>query len=195
MTGKIKGTTIREILRWSQRNGGQPQLQRAVAGLPRELAALVDPQADALGTLATTWYPAPLVHGLLDGVFGELAPAPRARAMREAAHAAVRAVARGVYKLALEKIASPRLLASNIQRLWNLVCDDGKRTVTMPTPTSFLSRTERWSGHGPLLCELLTENTAAILETMGMRDVEVHRDQCVSRGDPCCQTRFAWREP
>ena len=114
--------------------------------------------------------------------------------MREAAHAAVRAVARGVYRLALEKIATPRMLASNIQRLWNLVCDDGKRTVTMPTETSFLSRTERWSGHGPLLCELLAENTAAILETMGMREVVVHRDRCVSRGDSCCETRFAWRE-
>ncbi|MFO0685339.1 MAG: hypothetical protein U0234_24985 [Sandaracinus sp.] len=194
MTGKIKGTTIREILRWSQRNGGQARLRAAVSKLPPELAALVDPQAEALGALSTTWYPAPLVHGLLEGVFGDLSDEARAHAMREAAHAAVRAVARGVYKLALEKIASPRLLASNIQRLWSLVCDDGKRTMTMPTSTSFLSRTERWSGHGPLLCELLAQNTAAILETMGMRDVVVQRDKCVSRGDACCETRFSWRE-
>jgi hypothetical protein len=192
MAGKIKGASMREILRWHERNGGREQLRAIGERLAPALRTHLDLDAEALGILPNTWYPAPLSHALLEGVFSGLTPEKRRAKMREAAHAALRVMGRGMYRLVLEKLATPRVLAANIQRLWNLLYDDGDREFVLTTPNSVESTTRDWSGHGIVLCELMTENTAAVLETMGMTHVTVDRVACVGHGAPACVTRFRW---
>jgi hypothetical protein len=191
VTGRIKGASIREILRWHERNGGREQLRAIGARLPPELAVLVDVDAEMLGMMPSTWYPATLAHALLDGMFAGQTREKRTAKMRLAAHAAIRATARGVYRLALEKLATPGIMAANIQRLWNLV-HDGVRTFVVIPPASIESTTRAWTGHGLALCELMTENTAAVLETMGLQHVIVERIECVAHGAPQCTTRYRW---
>lgn len=192
MAGMIKGAAMREILRWHERNGGREQLEAIGRGLPAELRALVDPGAEALGVLPNRWYPAPLAHAVLDGLFAGLSREKRTERMREAAHAAIRVMGRGVYKLVLERLATPRVLASNIQRLWGLLYDDGERSFTLRDDAGAESITRDWSGHALVLCELMTENTAAVLETMGRTNVRIERVECVAHGAPQCVTRFRW---
>lgn len=186
---------MRELLRWHERNGGRDQL-RAIGGrLPPSLRQHVDLEAEALGILPNTWYPAPLAHAILDGLFGGSPPDQRSARMREGAHAAIRVMGRGVYKFVLEKLATPQVLASNIQRLWNLLYDDGERRFVLVSPTEVESTTSGWTGHGTTLCEMMTENTAAVLETMGLRKVTVERVACVGQGAPRCVTRYRWERP
>jgi len=183
---------MREILRWHERNGGRDQLRAIGQRLPTELARHVDVDAEALGIFPNTWYPAPLAHAVLDGMFAGLSREKRHAKMREAAHAALRVMGRGMYRLVLEKLATPRVLAANIQRLWSLVHDDGDRTFVLTSATSIESTTSDWTGHGLSLCELMTENTAAVLETMGLANVTVERVACVAHGAPKCITCFRW---
>jgi hypothetical protein len=192
VAGRIKGASMREILRWHERNGGREQLRTIGMRLSPELRALVDVDAEALGFLPNTWYPATLSHAVLEGLFAGLSREKRTEKMREAAHAAIRVMGRGVYRLALAKLATPRILASNIQRLWSMLHDDGERTLVLTGSTGMESTTRNWSGHGVVLCELMTENTAAVLETMGLTHVVVDRVACVGHGAPECVTRFRW---
>jgi len=192
VAGNIKGAAVREVLRWHERNGGREQLKALGRSLPHGLRVHVDPNAEALGILPSHWYPAPLAHALLDGIFAALPHERRTERMREAAHAAIKVMARGMYRLVLEKLATPRVLSANIQRAWNLLLDDGTRSFVLTSETSVESTTSDWSGHGAMLCELMTENTAAVLETMGLADVQVERAECVAHGASKCVTRFRW---
>lgn len=193
MAGQIKGASMREVLRWHERNGGREQLRAIGQRLPDTLRVHVDVEAEALGILPNSWYPAPLGHAILEGVFAGNTRDRRLARMREAAHAAIRVMGRGIYRLALEKLATPRALAGNIQRLWNLLYDDGRRTMTLLDATTIESTTRDWTGHGLVLCELMTENTAAVLETMGLTNVTIDRVACVAHGAPQCVTRFRWQ--
>lgn len=187
---------MREILRWHERNGGRDQLAALARALPPDLRALVDPDAEALGILPSQWYPSTLAHAVLEGVFGALPRDKRAEKMRDAAHAAIRATARGVYKMVLEKLVTPELMSAGIQRLWGLMHDDGARSFVLTGERSIESRTFGWTGHGPAphLCELMTETSAAVLETMGKPGVTVERVACVAHGDRECLTRYTWTE-
>jgi hypothetical protein len=191
----MKGAGIREIVKWHERQVGRARVRTIGDALPAEIAGQLDLEAEALGILPTVWYPARLGHVVLDGIFGRLAEVERAAAMRDAAHAAVRATGRGVYRFVLERIATPAMLAGNIQRLWNMLYDDGERSLVLLDAASMESTTREWSGHGAsttLLCELMCQNTAAVLETMGRRDVQVDRASCVGRGARECVIRYRW---
>lgn len=189
----MKGAPLREVLRWHERNVGPARVRELGAALPREVATLVDLDAQALGVIPSTWYPATLGHALLDGIFGGLDARARAAAMREGTHAALRATARGVYRLVLAKLGTPSMLASSIPRVWSLVFDDGERSMVV-SGDAIESRTRGWTGHGDatLLCELMSANTASILETMGKRDVQVERAACVASGAPECVVHYRW---
>lgn len=193
MAGQMKGAAMREILRWHERNGGREHLRAIGQRLTTELKVHIDLDAEALGILPSVWYPTRLSIEVLDGIFEGVGREKRLAKMREASHAAIRATARGVYRLALAKLATPRVLAGNIQRLWNMLYDDGERTLVLTSETSMTSTTRDWTGHGVVLCELMTENSAAVLETMGSTEVVVDRVSCVGHGATECTTRFHWK--
>ncbi len=168
---------------------------RALAdGLSAEQIARepLDVDAEALGVIPSGWYSTEVVHHLLDGVFGTLPSPAREAAMRDAAHSAIRATGRGVYRMVVSRLGSPGILAAGIQRLWRLLHDTGDREMTLAGET-LLSRTRNWQGHGPLLCVFMTETTAALLETMGLREVVVDRERCVSSGASECVTHYRWQ--
>lgn len=194
MAGHIKGAAMREILRWHERNGGRDQLRAIGRNLPIALRVHVDVNAEGLGILPSHWYPASLATAVLDGLFGALPRDKRTQRLREGAHAAIKVMARGIYRLVLAKLLTPRVLSSNIQRTWNLLFDDGERSFELTSEASVESITRNWSGHSAVLCELMTENSAAVLETMGMTNVEVERVACVAHGAPECVTRFRWTQ-
>lgn len=190
--GKIKGAALREVLRWYERERGRAALRAIHDGLPPELATELDPDAEALGMLPSGWYPSALGHRLMAGVFGTLPEGAREESMRAAAHAALRATARGVYRVVLARVVSPGFLASNIQRLWSLLHSDGERFMVV-RGNEIESRTRSWSGHDRLLCRFMMENTAAMLETMGHREVSLDVRSCVADGAEECAVVYRWR--
>lgn len=187
---------MREIVRWHERSVGRAKVRAIAASLPPELVGFLELDSEALGIMPSAWYPSELGHDLVARIFEDHDEAARSAAMRDACHAALRASARGVYRMVLERLGTPRVMAGSIQRLWNILHDDGERSVALLGELEMESRTRAWSGHGPspVLCEMMSETTAAILETMGKRNVRVDRLACVAKGAPECVVRYRWTD-
>lgn len=181
------------MLGWYERTHGRAAIQRAMARLPLEVQADVEIRDGVPVILTNTWYDARIVHAILDETVRDLAPEERARVAREAAHAGIRESARGVYRFVLEQVVSPELYARHIQGLWRLLHDGGTREIQMVSRGVAISEIRDWPGHHPMLCMVTNETMAALFEAMGMRDVTIERELCVSEGAKLCRTHVRWR--
>ena len=122
-----------------------------------------------------------------------LSPAEQTEMARAASAYSVRLAVRGLFKLAFQLMGTPERYAKYIQRFWSQLHDTGRRRVDIVGPGVAISLIEDWPGHHPFLCEVTTETMAAIFREMGCDDVEVTRIECVSYGDPRCQSMLRWR--
>jgi hypothetical protein len=190
---KIKGAAIREVVRWYARTKGRDELGRAVATMPPQFAAQLDPSDDALGLIASNWYDATLVHAMLDAIVGPYPAGDRSALIRSAAREAVKTSMNGVYKFVIAQIVTPSFYARNIQRLWAMLHDGGCREIRIVREGLAISRTWDWPGHHPLLCEVTVETMCAIFELTGRTDVVARRTQCVSHGAHECVAEVRWR--
>lgn len=190
---KIKGAAIREVVRWYARAHGHRALAQAVASMPAELRSQLDPSDDALGLIASSWYDAAVVHAMLDAIVAPYPAGDRHELIRTAAREAVRTSMNGVYKFVVGQIVTPSFYARNIQRLWGMLHDGGRREIKIVRDGMALSRTWDWPGHHPLLCEVTIETMCAIFELTGAKDVSARRTQCVSHGAPECVAEVRWR--
>lgn len=192
---QVKGAALRPVLGWYERSFGGGPIRRAVERLPPGIRADVEIRDGMPIVLSNTWYDIRIVHALLDETVGALPVNQRARVAREASRAAIEETARGVYKFVLEQVVSPELYARHIQGLWRLLHDGGLREIRIVTPGVAVSEIRDWPGHHPVLCMLTNETMAALFEVMGMQDVTIARESCVSDGAPLCRTHVTWRKP
>ncbi len=190
---KVKGAAIREVVRWYARAHGSDALAAAVAQMPPEIAAQLDPRDEALGLIASSWYDAALVHALLDAIVAPHPAGERHALIRTAAREAVRTSMNGVYRFVVGQIVTPGFYARNIQRLWRMLHDGGSREIVIPRPGQAISRTWDWPGHHVLLCEVTIETMCAIFELTGAKDVSARRTHCVSHGAHECVAEVRWR--
>ena len=191
---KIKGAAIREVVRWYTRAHGRAALAEAVGNMPPEILRQLDANDDALGVIASTWYDVAVVHAMLDAIVAPHPPAERHALIRTAAREAVRTSMNGVYRFVVAQIVTPSFYARNIQRLWRMLHDGGKREIEIVTEGHAVSRTWDWPGHHPLLCETTIETMCAIFELTGCNDVVARRTQCVSHGASECVAEVRWRD-
>lgn len=189
----VKGAAIREVVRWYARRHGPAAMAELVAQMPPDVVKQLDPSEEALGILASKWYEARVVHALLDGVAVQYPPGERASVLKAAAREAVGTSMSGVYKFVVAQIVTPSFYARNIQRLWRMLHDGGKREIVIDRPGHATSRTWDWPGHHPLLCEIAIETMCAIFELTGCKDVQARRTQCVSHGAHECVAEVRWR--
>jgi len=190
----IKGALIRDFVRWYTERYGKERLRRMAEMSPPDLRHLVEPDAhDMPALLASSWYPARLVHAILDALVEQHSEVDLERLTRDASRHVVRQSTSGVYRFLLEKVVSPELYAASVPRLWGQLHTTGKRHVELVGPGEAKSIVSAWSGHHPVLCTIVIATMAAIFELMGCRDIRWERTECVSRGGRQCVTRLTWR--
>jgi hypothetical protein len=187
----IKGAAIRELLAWYESRCGREGVLRMVARAPHDLRSHIDPD-EIIPLLATSWYPARLVHSMLDTISEGLSDAEIERMAREANRAVVSHGMNSVYKFLLEKLATPDIYAATIPRMWRLMHSTGQRRMRVIAPGEAESVVANWPGHHPLLCLITIETMCAIFEKMGCRNVRHERLACVSTGGSECVTRVRW---
>ncbi len=191
--GKIKGAAIREIFAWYEERYGRDKAREMARRAPDEFRPLLDPDDPISTILASSWYPAPFVHAMLDIVTEGMSEPEIERLAREANRAVVANSMKSVYRFVIEKLATPEIYAASIPRLWRLLHDTGDRRIEIVAPGEAISTIARWSGHHHLLCLLVVETMCAVFETMGCRNVKNERISCVSNGARECVTRVTWR--
>ncbi|MDF2693455.1 MAG: hypothetical protein K0S65_1838 [Labilithrix sp.] len=188
----VKGALIREYLRWyAERFGADAVVQMALL-VPEEHRALVDAEAPGDAILPSSWYPARLVHTMLDAIVEHNPGVDIERLMKEAARNVLRHSTSGVYRFLLEKLVTPDLYAASVPRLWGQLHTSGKRQMEIIERGVALSTVSSWTGHHPILCTITIETMMSVFELMGCRDVRWERTQCVSHGGSRCITRVTW---
>jgi hypothetical protein len=192
--GKIKGAAFREFVAWVEQDRGADALGGVVAGLAPDVRRNFLAGRPALGLLAATWYPAGLVHAFLDELTRGLSEQELQRMALQGAEFTMQRNLRGVYRSLFALFVSPRIYVMGMQQLWNLHYDSGRVRNTEKTPNMHRAEVEDWRGHHPFACRLNTAAVFPIYGAMKCQDIEVHRESCVSRGDPHCSWIITWRD-
>ena len=194
---KVKGVALREFLRSFVTARGPHAFEKALATMPPEYARQLTLADPALGLLAGTWYPAPMIHHLLDAMTAGLKHHERQALIREAAREAVRVTLSGVYKVLFQAIMSPDRYARNAQTLFSRYFNTGaiaKAAIDTPDGSGHHSVIRDWTGHHPVLCDVLIYTAEYIYGALGCQDVIVQKTGCVSTGHPECTFIIAWRK-
>lgn len=189
----MKGGPIRELLLWYEGRYGRDYVPHVFARLTPAQALSVSEAKLTLGLVPSVWYPAPIVHAILDALAERHTPGELYEIVRESNAFVVRRMTKGVYQFLFRMVGSPELYAKHIQRAWNMLHSTGKREIVLEGGIAE-STIEDWPGHHPWLCEVANETMRAVFEAMGCREVELARVACVSKGHPRCKSILRYRD-
>jgi hypothetical protein len=189
--GHIKGAAFREFVVWYAARFGREKLSRAV---PAYAESFLKPAGEALGVLPNVWYPAQVVHDLLDGLVRDFDDAELERVAQEAANQIMSKTLRGVYRAIFNLLVTPDRYSRHIDKLWALHYDTGRPMIELIGPCEHRVRYVDWRSHHPFICRLNMSATVPIYSAMGCRDVSWTRVSCTSAGGAACINRVRWRE-
>jgi len=175
----MKGIAFREFVRWYERSRGRDALLKAWRSLPDDLRAQLDPDRDAFGLLAGSWYPIQIPAGLLESITWGLSPEARVALLREGTHHAVKATLTGVYRVLFETLMTPERHARYAQKIWSNYYNTGHVEGRILGPGRAEQVVRDWNGHHALLCELSIWSVTVFHEHMGCTNVKVSRSACV----------------
>ena len=191
-TGRIKGAAFREFLVWYRASVGQERFSLMAADLPPTVLEHIDPLGKHLGVLPSTWYPAPVVHSLLDVLTAGHNDEARKKLAFEASAAVMARTLRGFYRFFFQIMATPERYAKHCGKLWGSYYDSGRFEVSMPSKTLALCTVSDWSTHHPFICELNWGAAGEIYRAMGCTNVLVDREACVDVGGRECRFVTTW---
>jgi hypothetical protein len=189
----IKGGVLREFVEWYEAQHGAERMRSLAGRVPAEMRSYIDPDEPVVKVLASSWYPARIVHTILDALTEGASEAEIQRLAHDANRWIIRRGMGSVYRFALRRLVTPEMYAMSVPRLWRQLHTTGDREVIVKSKTSALSKVSRWGGHHPVLCTITIETMCAIFETMGCKDLVWKRTSCVSRGATECVTRLEWK--
>jgi hypothetical protein len=189
----VKGAVIREFVTWFELHQGRERIRTIAERAPEDLRDLLDPDEPLVRILPSSWYPARLVHSILDTLSEDIPEARLVEMAHDATRWAISRAMNGVYRFTFEKLASPQVYAALVPRLWRQLHTTGERRLQVTGPGQAESVVSSWAGHHPLLCTITVEMMCGLFEKMGCKDVRYKRTSCVSRGAKECVTRVTWR--
>jgi hypothetical protein len=191
-SGRIKGAAVREFLIWYAAKNGEAALGDGALRVDPEWRASLDPERPALGVLASEWYPAELVHALLDALTGQLSRDQRSEMATEAARAIMNRMLRGIYKTLFQLMATPSRYQRFGPKLWDAYYDSGAFRIDMPDDNTAICTVSKWNAHHPFICDLNCAGALPVYELMGCKSVRVIRTECVSLGGSRCEYVTNW---
>jgi hypothetical protein len=190
---RVKGAGVRELFRWYGERHGRARMVEHFARLAPDEQALFDAGDPHFGILPSTWYPAPVLHKILDGLDASLTRPEREALLRDGAREALRVGLTGFYKLLFETMMTPERYAARAQTLFSRYFTPGVMTKIVEAPNQHLSVVEGWTGHHPMLCDVLIHSAEVVYGRMGCRDISSQKIACVGDGASDCRFRIRWR--
>lgn len=192
--GKIKGAAFRQLIVWWDQTHGKADVLRALEQA-RKIAVdrTLSDDREALGILPSVWYPAPLVHALLDSLLGAVDDETQKALAFAAADSVMTATLTGVYKAVFMALASPQRWATHIQRIWSMHYDSGIVRIDEPEPRLHVNHFTEWRAHHPFICKLNMASGRPTYTAMGCKDVEVQMLTCISHGASECTSTVRWK--
>jgi hypothetical protein len=196
LKGHVKGGVLRDFVLFCEQHDECARFERALRALAEAYPKDVAAGRSGGGFLSSRWYPAELVHVLVDEIIAGRSPAEQDELAQRAAKVIMSRTVGGVYKFLFSTFATPDLYARHAQRLWSLHYDSGSVQIdNRPregSNSAAHARVARWNGHHPFVCKLNRAATIPIYEAMGCRDVRCDTIACVSNGDDDCEWLVRW---
>lgn len=190
--GAIKGAALREFLGWYATERGPETTQRVIEDLPVEARSWFDASQESLGVLASTWYPAPAIHALLDRMTRGMTPAEREHFALEGSAVVMESTLSGLYKTLFKILASPERYAQFAPKVWAHYYRSGTFHIEQPEPGRAVAHVRDWETHHPVLCDMNRGAAIVIYGNMNLSHVSVTRDACLEQGDDECQFTIRW---
>ncbi|MEZ4369724.1 MAG: hypothetical protein R3B07_02835 [Polyangiaceae bacterium] len=186
---RIKGVAIAAFVQWYQQTKDPQRLAEVVSRMKPEHQAHLDVTRPGAGLIASTWYPSPLVHELMDGLCAGLPEAEVEALATQAEGAVMDATLHGVHKLFFRMLVTPERYARYSQPLWNRFFDSGQM-VTEVVGDEVRSRATGWRGYHCFICRMNREAMRIIHTAMGVKVERVEMTECQARGDKRCANRL-----
>lgn len=190
---RIKGVALHGFFKWYAVEHGA-RLRSILADLPPSLRAHLDMKRSQYGVMPNTWYPAPLVHGIVDGIVEGMDEAEREQLAADGAREIMAATLSGIHRVMIRMLMTPERYAKFAQLLWDRYYSCGLIDKTVQSPTHHVTTVCNWNGHHPFICKLNTYAPIAIYEQLGAQNPRVELLRCVSRGDDHCALSIEWDE-
>jgi hypothetical protein len=190
LLGHIKGAAFREFLIFYSQRVDPARVAAAVRAI--ESSALSAERAD-FGVMQNVWYPAELVHELLDRLTEGFTEQELERMAQDAAIHVMSATLRGVYKTMFSLIATPERYARHIPKLWRVHYDNGEPAILTRGPNEHRISFLAWESHHPFVCRLNMAAALPIYEAMGCKGVSWRRAHCKSQGGEHCTAIVTWK--
>lgn len=190
--GRIKGAAIRDFVAWYERTYGTARLVEAVQQLPTSGQAEFDTERECLGVLASTWFPATVVHGVLDHLTEHLTEEAHDEMAAQAGEAVVKAMMTGVQRVVFSTLMTPRTYLKVANLAFHLNFDEGRVLNQELGPRRHRGSVEGWSSHHPFLCKMNVEIKRGLYSAMGCKYVVIEERFCKSRGATECGSVISW---
>lgn len=182
-----KGTALTSFLEWYAAQATPMQLEAALDAIPTDYQRQLNRAHRSLGILPATWYPAPMVHALLDAIAKQVGPADIESFAERAGRAVIQKLIAGVYAGLFRSMASPALYAKYVPKLWRSYYRMGEVQAEVVESGETRVRMSAWPGHHPLVCDINRAAAGLIFESMGCRQTESVRQRCVHDGHRYCE--------
>jgi len=191
-TGRVKGAAIRDFIGWYARTHGQDRLDRAVWSLPREQQEEFDLERARLGVLSSVWFPAEVVHGVLDDLTKGLDAAAYEELVESAAEATVKGLMTGAQRIIFSKLMTPSVYSRIANMAFRLNYSPGEVISEVLGPKRHRGHVEGWSGHHPFLCRMNVAIKARLYTVMGCQGVRIEERFCRLEGQDACGSVLTW---
>jgi hypothetical protein len=189
---RIKGVAFREFLRFCGDRLGRERITTVLQRIETPEVPAFDPTQPYMGVLPSTWYPAPLIHTLLNRITDGMSPAQRSELASSGATAIMDATLRGIYARLVALFVTPEIYAKHAPKLWQSYYDHGDFLVTIHEGRRAECIIGGWTAHHPLLCEMNVTAANRIYEAMRLAGVETVRESCVGAGGQTCRFVTRW---
>jgi hypothetical protein len=187
---------LREFVLYCEQHDDRERLERVLRCLSEAYPRMVDPLRSGGGVLASRWYPAELVHVLVDEMIAGRGEAELRSLSQHAANVIMRRTLSGIYRTLFATFATPELYARHAGRLWSQHYDNGLVEVSnRPREGGHNvahARISRWISHHRFICMLNGAAARPIYELMGCKSVRYDTIACVSKGAQACEWLVHW---
>lgn len=195
----MKGAVLREFVLFCEQHDDRDRIARALAALDRAYPHTFDPGRAGGGVLASKWYPAEMVHVLVDTVIDGRSHAELDALAQRAASVIMGRTLHGVYKFLFSTFGSPELFARHANKLWTLHYDNGHVDTELRERVGVTrlahTRVTRWISHHRFICRLNAAAAVPIYEALGCHAIHCQRLACISDGAPQCEWIVRFAEP
>lgn len=194
-TPRAKGVAFKELLIWLDKQLGRDKLVQALSRLPPEYRHIVRVETLNFGILASSWYPLPFVHKLLDNLTRSMSRQEKFDMAQEAGRAVMEVTLHGIYKALVRAFVSPSLYAKFSTRMWQSYYDSGEfRIIIGDSGDQADCTVSDWAGHHPFVCDMNIAAATAIYKAMGQQEVSTERVACIDKFDPLCRYITTWKK-